>query len=355
MKRKLLAVALAFCLVFNGMTVSGVHADSKLDKAKQELQDIRNQKSQEQTNLDQVKQQLDAYKQKMNELERQLYVQDQKVEQAKKDLQQAEKDLNTHSALFKQRVREIYIKGDMGYMQALFSANSISEFLTRFEVIRLIVKEDRVLLNQYFNAKEKKQQDEQALEAEENQLKEQQAKTNEEYQQIAALVKQHEDMLNKLNDEEDAKLQELDQIKSELSSGSGVWNGGLFSPPCDGPITSGYGPRVDPYTGKQSFHTGVDFGCPMGTPIHAAASGTVVQNRPSNGYGWIVMIDHGHGYATLYAHMYGNTVTVNVGDHVERGDKIAEVGNNGWSTGPHCHFEVWINGQRVNPMPYIQR
>jgi murein DD-endopeptidase MepM/ murein hydrolase activator NlpD len=91
----------------------------------------------------------------------------------------------------------------------------------------------------------------------------------------------------------------------------------------------------------------------MGATIHAAASGKVIKNRPSNGYGWIVVIDHG-GLTTLYAHMYGNTVTVNVGDRVAAGQKIAEVGNNGRSTGPHLHFEVWKNGRKVDPAPYIR-
>jgi murein DD-endopeptidase MepM/ murein hydrolase activator NlpD len=352
MKRTLLAVTLAVTLVFSGMTVSDVHAESKADKAKQELQDIRNRKSQEKATLDQVKKQLDASKQKMNELEKQLDEQNKRVEKAKQDLQQAEKELNQHAAIFKQRIREIYMKGDMGYMRALFSADSFSEFLVRFETIRLIVKQDRTLLNHYFEAREKKAQDQQRLLAEQNKLKEEKAKADEEYQKIAALVKQHEATLNQLDNDEEVKQAELDKINAELAYSRGIWNGGYLSWPCDGPITSPFGYRVHPVTGEVKFHQGVDIGCPMGAPIRAAASGKVIENRPSNGYGWIVVIDHG-GLVTLYAHMYGNTVTVNVGDHVARGQKIAEVGNNGRSTGPHVHFEVHKNGHLVDPQKYL--
>ncbi|BCU83161.1 metalloendopeptidase [Polycladomyces abyssicola] len=353
MKRTLLVMALAVSLVFSGLTVSGVHAESKLDQTKKELQDIRNRKSQKEADLEKVKKQLDDSKQKMNELEKKLDEQNKKVEKAKKDLQQAEKDLNMHAAIFKQRVREIYIKGDMGYMEALFSADSFSEFLARFETIRLIVKQDRTLLNHYFEAREKKEKDQQTLLAEQNKLKEEKAKADEEYQKIAALVKQHEDALSKLENDEEIKQEELDKIRAELAYSRGVYSGGKLLKPCNGPMTSPYGWRINPVTGEAKMHEGVDFGCPMGSPIYAAASGKVIENRPSNGYGWIVVIDHG-GLATLYAHMYGNTVTVNVGERVARGQKIAEVGNNGRSTGPHLHFEVHKNGQPVDPAPYLR-
>ncbi|BCU83160.1 metalloendopeptidase [Polycladomyces abyssicola] len=354
MKRTLLVMVLTVSLVFSGLMINGVHAESKADKTKQDLQNIRNQKSQKEADLKKVKEQLDDRKQKLNELEKKLDEQNKKVEKAKKDLQQAEKDLNMHAALFKQRVREIYVKGDMGYMKALFSAGSFSEFLIRFETIRLIVKQDRAVLNHYFAAKEKKEKDQQTLLAEQNKLKEEKAKADEEYQKLVALVKQHEDALSKLENEEEIKQEELDKINEELAYSSGVWSGGKLSFPCNGPITSSFGYRRHPVTGELRMHEGVDIGCPMGAPIRAAASGIVSKSGPSNGYGWIVVIDHG-GLTTLYAHMYGNTVTVNVGDHVARGQKIAEVGNNGTGTGPHCHFEVRKNGRLQDPKYYLLR
>ncbi|MBN2907946.1 peptidoglycan DD-metalloendopeptidase family protein [Polycladomyces sp. WAk] len=354
MKRTLLAMVLAVSLVFSGLTVNGVNAESKVDKTKKELQDIRNRKSQKEADLEKVKEQLDAREQKLNELEKKLDEQNKKVEKAKKDLRKAEKELNQHAAIFKQRVREIYMKGDMGYMKALFSAESFNEFLVRFETVRLIVKQDRTLLNHYFEAWEKKEKDQQRLLAEQNKLKEEKAKADEEYQKIVTLVKQHEKALSQLEEEEEIKQEELDKINAELAYSSGMWSGGKLSRPCNGPITSPFGWRPHPVTGGYKHHDGVDIGCPMGASIRAAASGKVIESRPSSGYGWIVVIDHG-GLSTLYAHMYGNTVTVNVGDRVARGQKIAEVGNNGTGTGPHCHFEVRKNGKLQNPVYYLSR
>ena len=114
-------------------------------------------------------------------------------------------------------------------------------------------------------------------------------------------------------------------------------------------VTSNYGPRTSPYVG---FHYGIDIGMPMGTPICAVKDGTVTDAVYGNGsYGYYVIIDHGNGVQTLYAHC--SKLCVSAGDVVTKGTVIAEVGSTGNSTGPHCHFEVRINGERVDPSPYL--
>ena len=114
-------------------------------------------------------------------------------------------------------------------------------------------------------------------------------------------------------------------------------------------ITSNYGPRTRPYVG---FHSGIDIGMPMGTPICAVKDGKVITSLYSNGsYGYYVILDHGNGVHTLYAHC--SKLLVSVGDVVKKGTVIAKVGSTGRSTGPHCHFEVRINGKRVDPSPYL--
>ena len=117
-------------------------------------------------------------------------------------------------------------------------------------------------------------------------------------------------------------------------------------------ITSGFGSRTDPITGEKSFHTGIDIAFPKFTPIHAAKSGVVVTaEKKTTGYGFRVVINHGNGYTTLYAHC--SEILVNVGDKVNAGDVIAKVGTTGRSTGFHCHFELILNGVPKNPMDYI--
>ncbi|SDY87348.1 peptidoglycan DD-metalloendopeptidase family protein [Thermoactinomyces sp. DSM 45892] len=128
------------------------------------------------------------------------------------------------------------------------------------------------------------------------------------------------------------------------------YSGGRFPWPVNGRLTSKFGPRW----GRN--HNGLDIAAPIGTPIYAPADGVInISKANPGGFGWYVKIDHGGGFETLYGHMYPNTVTVKVGDRVKKGQKIAEVGNNGHSTGPHLHWEVHVHGKPVNPEPYLMK
>ncbi len=123
-------------------------------------------------------------------------------------------------------------------------------------------------------------------------------------------------------------------------------------PVAHGYVASGYGTRNDPITGRQSVHLGVDFDVPLGSDVLAVAEGVVTFSAVRNGYGNVVEIDHGNGYMTRYAHNSRNVVEVGTRVHV--GQVVAKVGSTGRSTGPHCHFEVWLNGRPVNPMAYVR-
>ncbi len=117
-------------------------------------------------------------------------------------------------------------------------------------------------------------------------------------------------------------------------------------------IASGFGMRIDPVYGTPKFHKGLDFTAPQGTPIYATGNGTVKTAGPSNGgYGNHVVINHGYGYQTLYGHMF--RIKVRNGQRVKRGEVIGWVGSTGKSTGPHCHYEVHINGQEVDPVYFF--
>jgi murein DD-endopeptidase MepM/ murein hydrolase activator NlpD len=132
----------------------------------------------------------------------------------------------------------------------------------------------------------------------------------------------------------------------------GISGHGLLAVPIpDAPITSPFGPRVDPLFGDVRVHTGVDFGATAGTPIHAAADGVVVTAAMMGGYGNCTIIDHGQALATLYAHQ--SQLLVNAGDHVVKGQIIGLVGSTGMSTGPHLHFEVRVNGTPVDPIAFL--
>jgi murein DD-endopeptidase MepM/ murein hydrolase activator NlpD len=118
-----------------------------------------------------------------------------------------------------------------------------------------------------------------------------------------------------------------------------------------GRITSSFGERIDPFMGEGAFHDGIDIGVGYGTPVHVTADGLVVFAGIENGYGRTVIVDHGHGIRTLYAHM--SSLAVTVGQRIDRGEVVGYVGDSGRSTGPHLHYEVRVNRSPVNPYRYL--
>jgi murein DD-endopeptidase MepM/ murein hydrolase activator NlpD len=123
--------------------------------------------------------------------------------------------------------------------------------------------------------------------------------------------------------------------------------------PVNGRVLSGFGARSDPFNGEGAFHTGVDLEAPMGTPVHAAGDGVVYEAQYMSGYGNMVVVDHGNGMRTMYAHL--SRYNVIPGEEVHRGDVLAFSGATGAVTAPHLHFEVRVGSSPVNPFPYLTR
>ena len=177
--------------------------------------------------------------------------------------------------------------------------------------------------------------------------------------------KLRESFIEKLSEDEKQLQNKIDEINTQyeminrqilLAAMEGLdtqYIGGELAWPVPGytRITSNYGMRVHPITHQYKLHTGVDIGAPEGANFIAANDGIVVRSEMNIAYGNMVIIDHGGGISTLYAH--GSEILVQVGQTVKRGEPILKVGSTGYSTGPHAHFEVRINGITVNPLPYI--
>ncbi len=141
-----------------------------------------------------------------------------------------------------------------------------------------------------------------------------------------------------------ALVETVEDRRTQWESTPAIW-------PVKGWVTSGFGPRVSPFTGRPSNHHGIDIRGEIGTPVVATASGTVVRRKHDTGFGKVVTIAHGYGISTRYGHLH--TMDVKVGKRVDRGDVIGTVGNTGLSTGPHLHYEVIVNKTRVDPRKYI--
>jgi murein DD-endopeptidase MepM/ murein hydrolase activator NlpD len=141
------------------------------------------------------------------------------------------------------------------------------------------------------------------------------------------------------------ELQEyFDDQRSLLASTPSIW-------PTRGWVTSDFGTRIDPYTAERKMHQGMDIATPHGQPVYTPSDGTVVFVGTEGGYGKVLVVDHGYGVKTRYGHL--SEITVHLGDRVKRGDKVAQVGNTGRSTGPHLHYEVRVNGIPENPRKFI--
>jgi len=165
------------------------------------------------------------------------------------------------------------------------------------------------------------------------------------------LVQQMRHDLERLNGEAAAEGDSLRNLEGllqnkrvQLANTPSIW-------PARGWLTSGFGYRISPFTGLRQRHEGIDISNRIGTPIIAPAEGLVTNMGREWGFGKILVISHGFGFTTRYAHL--SRINVKIGKKVKRGQKIAEIGNTGRSTGPHLHYEVMVNGVPVNPMKYI--
>lgn len=316
---------------------------------------------------------LDRKKRELADRSKEVYDLEQKLQKTKGNLDKKEEQLKDQEHQYKNRLRTVYQQGEMFYFESLMNAENLSQFLNRLKFVRVVAERDQELVEKY-------RRDRAALRQEKKKYEDLLADRREKEKAARALhakligeYKKYEKDLNKLakdqehleevNEQEKEKIRDLVRKQQEAQQAeekrtgekaSYDGGGGAFLKPVKGPITSRYGMRYHPVRKQYRMHTGVDFGASLGTPIRAAAGGMVIDSRPAKGYGYIVVIDHGGGIATLYAHMYAQDVKVSSGQKVSKGQVIAGVGNNGWSTGPHLHFEVLKNGQHTDPMPYLK-
>lgn len=293
------------------------------------------------------------------------------------ELEEAEKRVVEREELLEMRMRTMYTNGFVSYMDVLLSATSFSDFLDRFDALQTILNSDRDMVESLKKDKalveEKKAQIETQyaqLEAIYQELELQQADLIKKEADKEVLIASYNENLNELSEtleelelisEEQEQLlvalaSKVSKLNAEKNRIKNPYTGGKLGMPIKGTIrvTSNFGTRTHPITGKKHTHTGIDFGAPQGTPIYAAEAGVVIVSQLWSGYGNCIIIDHGNGLWTLYGHIRNGGLLVDVGDTVKKGDKIAEVGSTGNSTGPHLHFEVRKNEVPVNPGGYLK-
>lgn len=278
------------------------------------------------------------------------------------NLAAVEEEMRLQNEALQKRLRAMYKNGDIGLVQILLGSEDITDFMTNMDMVQKIFDNDVDVLKSMEEQHKKIEAQKQQLEALQSQL-ESQKQTEAQKQnslqanrgevaslraEVASDNKELEKQIDDLNAEADRLIEEIKKLQ-----GDQAYTGGQFCWPSASSkrVTSEFGTRIHPILKVKKLHTGIDIGAASGTKVLAANNGTVIKAGWNNSYGNVVMIDHGGGIVTLYAH--NSKLAVTTGDVVSKGQVIAYVGSTGNSTGPHIHFEVRVNGQYQNPRNWL--
>jgi murein DD-endopeptidase MepM/ murein hydrolase activator NlpD len=368
---KLIVVMIALMMLVNSAEASEVdNLKRELENTEREISNITQKLRETQSKKNDVENQINILDKEIltlssEELKLELLVLDfeSKIQDKEIEINQIEDDIVRGNDLLEQRLRVMYKNGAVGYLEVLFNSSDIGDFLTRIDMIQRIVGNDVSILEELEDMHNLLEVAKLELENEKNNhyIAMQDIKTKRQDIEIASRAKETYmqslvGSLDELKRQENKLLQASDEIekKIQLAQLATKYAGGEMTWPAPGyyTITSPYGMRAHPLYGYWSMHTGVDLRVPMNQKIVAANAGTVTYSGWYGAYGNIVLIDHGGGISTLYAH--NTTVIVKDGQVVSKGQVVSYSGTTGMSTGPHLHFEVRENGVHTNPMTYFQ-
>ena len=384
----LLCVGLAFPVLadkteLNEAQDRKTELEEELEKTEDTLKNLETLKGNTAAYVRELDESLSAVSNELEALNGSIAEKEGQIETTKGELEQAKETEKKQSEPMQLRIKYMYERGDTSYVELFMESDSLSELLNKAEYISKISEYDRQMLDQYAATKDEIAADEARLETEHAELldlKEQteikQASVEQLLSAKQAELRSYESQIaeaeNQLSEyekdleaqeaairqiEEEIKRQEEEARRKAEAAGQSYVTKDIgdihFIWPCPASsrITSGFGGRSSPTEGASSNHQGIDIGAPTGSDILAAAEGDVVVSTYSSSAGNYVMINHGGGVYTVY--MHASKLLVSVGEHVSQGQVIAKVGSTGYSTGPHLHFGVRLNGTYVDPRSYV--
>ena len=402
-KKKFLALCLAALMAVptGALAKSSKSLTIEKNKKKQEQMQIKNKINKEKSNISNTENEkksvgmdienLDAKIQvtsaKISTLESEIVRLNKDIAENQEKLEEAQVNLSENTDALRMRLREMYKRGNVNYLEVILNSKDIEELLRNNEIISSIARADRELIEfiqeqidtikqteerlQIDKAKvsaskaaveNERQSYQAAVDAKNNYMKVLESnldlykaefeKAQANWDSLDAEIVRLQKQISEQKKAEEAAARRATRVHSNITVSSGPRNGQSYTWPLPGhySISSPFGYRVHPILGYSRLHSGVDIPAPSGTPIVAAKSGTVIMSQLMSGYGNVVMVDHGDT-VTVYAHC--SALNVGVGESVKAGDVVAFVGSTGLSTGAHLHFEVRVNGSPVNPLGYV--
>ncbi|WP_143322599.1 M23 family metallopeptidase [Clostridium sp. HBUAS56010] len=394
---KRLSAAGLVCVITISCIFPSYGTKTEVDEAKEKASALEDEKKEVETTLKELealKQDavgyitkldgtLDSLNKQLNALKSQITEKEGERKKAQEDLNEAKKVMDLQYRNMKLRIQYMYEKGETNYIDLLFKSGDLTQLFNRAEYIRSIAAYDRRMLDIYAKSKNEVEQREQILLAETEELKSFEAAASERRQEVSRLLKEKgtelanyqaqinagEGSLAELEkdiaaQEKNIKVMEAEIRKKEEEARKAAEKAGktyntvaignikfMWPCPSSARVTSNFGDRESPTEGASSNHKGIDIGASTGSGIVAAASGTVTISTYSYSAGNYIMIHHGGGVYTVYMHC--SELLVSAGQEVTQGQVIAKVGSTGYSTGPHLHFGIRVDGKYVNPAKYV--
>lgn len=386
-RKKMISLLLTLTLM-SGMFVQTYATE--IDDTKKKAEELENKKKAAENEKTSLTDQLKKLAEEMENTKKKISTKENEISDKEDELILAKADENDQYENMKKRIRFMYENGNTGFIDILCSSKSIGEFLNNAEYISTISGYDRNMLVEFQKVVTNVENQEAALKKEYAELQTMQDDLITKQDDVNELLTSKQSEIQSLDSElgdTKNKLAQLEAAAAEAerkqkeaaaaaeaakkaqaaaaqknttsssgtsgSAGASVVSGnGTFTHPCPGGyISSGFGYRTQPIAGASTNHKGIDFAAATGTPIYAAAEGTVISAGYAGNAGNLLVISHGNGLLTYYMHC--NAIYVSAGQKVSRGQNVAAVGTTGNSTGPHLHFQVMLNGTPVNPANYL--
>ena len=373
MKKKILSIITVLIIIFISSNVFAATTEmqnitNKKQEAKNELENVQSTKSKTLQEVQTLQDSIEKAENELAELNTKITNLTASIKEKTTQIQNKKNEYEKKEEILKQRMVVLYEAGQTSYLEVLLTSKSITDFISKYYIMTEIAEADTNTLKEIETARKEIEETKKKLEEEKKQVDEAKKEKTEKTNELIKAKNEKQAKVDSLSDEEkkiqgeieeyDATLSRLAELERKASqtansqSSNSHGNGKLAWPiPGYNSITSYYGYRIHPIYGVYKLHNGIDVGAPSGAEFVAADDGTVILAEDYGGYGNCVVVSHGNGMCTRYAH--GTSILVSVGQKVTRGTPVLTVGSTGLSTGPHAHFEVSINGSTVDPLNYM--